>query len=458
MKKNDLKLLGVPNSCLDLALEFCSRAAKAGLFSRYKPSELIKLIMSDPTKWFNDSVASRFAKGLANDEKMINKGVAPFKIFGEDQIEIGAINQMRSACELPIAMRGAMMPDSHAGYGINIGGVLATVNTVIPYAVGVDIACMMSMSVLDIPENDLSDKQARFEKALTEETVFGAGKFYEKKRQHSVMDRDWKVSPITKQMKDTAWSQLGTSGSGNHYCEFGIVEFIQPFDGIDVGKKYIAIMSHSGSRGVGAKVCQYYNKIAQKSCEKRYSYLAWLGLDTQEGQEYWNAMQLMDNYAKANHDIIHSQIIQHLGCRKVASVSNSHNLAWKEVHDNCEVVVHRKGATPAGIGALGVIPGSMASPAYVVRGLGNAESLNSASHGAGRKMSRSQAKQKMDWGYWNEELIRRGVKLLSAGIDEVPGVYKDIESVMLAQSDLVEIIAKFDPKIVKMADDGIAED
>lgn len=135
-------------------------------------------------------------------------------------------------------------------------------------------------------------------------------------------------------------------------------------------------------------------------------------------------------------------------------LKNDRNFAWKEEHDGKEVIVHRKGATPAGEGVLGVIPGSMASPAYVVRGKGNAESLNSASHGAGRVMSRKQAASKLKWKDANKLLKDRGVRLLSAGIDEVPNVYKDIDEVMAAQSDLVEPLARFSPRLVKMAPAG----
>jgi tRNA-splicing ligase RtcB (3'-phosphate/5'-hydroxy nucleic acid ligase) len=135
-----------------------------------------------------------------------------------------------------------------------------------------------------------------------------------------------------------------------------------------------------------------------------------------------------------------------------------HNFAWKERHAidgvECDVIVHRKGATPAGDGVLGIIPGSMASPGFVVRGKGNASALNSAAHGAGRVMSRTKARQSFTWGPVRKLLAERGVELLSAGLDEVPAVYKDINAVMAAQTDLVEILGRFDPKLVKMCPDG----
>ena len=177
-------------------------------------------------------------------------------------------------------------------------------------------------------------------------------------------------------------------------------------------------------------------------------------MDSPEGQEYWFAMNLMGRYAAANHEKIHEHIASHLGATVLADVENHHNFAWKEEHDGREVIVHRKGATPAGEGVLGVIPGSMADPGYVVRGKGESLSLESASHGAGRVMSRTKAKSEIVWTEVKKQLDGKGITLLSAGIDEAPGVYKDIDRVMELQSDLVEVVAKFEPKIVKMAPSG----
>src|SRR3954449_12447127 len=165
-------------------------------------------------------------------------------------------------------------------------------------------------------------------------------------------------------------------------------------------------------------------------------------------------MDLMGKYAHANHELIHQKIARNIGAKVIAGVENHHNFAWKETHGGRELIVHRKGATPAGRGVLGVIPGSMATRCYVVRAKGSAESLESASHGAGRVMSRTAAREKFRWNHFKPMLEEAGVKLLSAGIDEAPGVYKDIHQVMAAQSDLVDVIARFDPKIVKMAEAG----
>jgi tRNA-splicing ligase RtcB len=165
-------------------------------------------------------------------------------------------------------------------------------------------------------------------------------------------------------------------------------------------------------------------------------------------------MELMGRYASANHELIHRHVRKRLGAQLLLDVENHHNFAWKERHLGREVVVHRKGATPAAEGVLGIIPGSMASPAFVVRGRGNAHSLTSAAHGAGRVMSRTQAKNTFNWKMANEVLDRERVTLLSAGLDEVPMVYKDIHKVMAAQADLVDVVAQFQPRLVKMAPAG----
>ena len=187
-------------------------------------------------------------------------------------------------------------------------------------------------------------------------------------------------------------------------------------------------------------------------------HLAWLTFEEEAGQEYWAAMNLMGRYAAANHALIHKHIAKKVGAHVMLDIENHHNFAWKETHvvngESREVIVHRKGATPAGAGVLGVIPGSMATPGFVVRGKGNPKSLHSASHGAGRVMSRSQALQSFAWGNVKRELAAAGVELLSAGLDEVPGVYKDIHRVMAAQTDLVEVLGKFEPRIVKMCPAG----
>ena len=380
---------------------------------------------------------------------------APWKPWGA-HLDPAALAQMDAASRLPIAVAGALMPDAHVGYGLPIGGVLATDGAVIPYAVGVDIACRMKLTVLDLPLDWLTARRDVLARAIEHETRFGIGACFRDRRSHDVMDEDWTVSPITKGNRDRAWSQLGTSGSGNHFVEFGELIVREPVRDLQPGR-YLALLSHSGSRGTGAAVCDHYSKLAARQhpeLPKELTKLAWLDLAGEVGREYWAAMELMGRYAAANHALIHRHIAQHLGAHVRLDLENHHNFAWKEMHRGRELVVHRKGATPAGAGVLGIIPGSMAAPGFIVRGKGHPAALHSAAHGAGRCMSRTQAVKTLSWRDANRTLQEREVTLLSAGLDEVPAVYKDIHAVMAAQADLVEVLATFEPRVVKMAPHG----
>lgn len=378
---------------------------------------------------------------------------APYKSWCTDA-EKGAVEQMENAVRLPVSVAGALMPDAHQGYGLPIGGVLATKGAVIPYAVGMDIACRMRLSVVDLPLAIFNEDIDRLKTALARETQFGVGAGWKKhRRQHAVMDEDWSVSPVTKKGRDKAWDQLGSSGSGNHFAEFGTLTLEQGDLGLKKGK-YVALLSHSGSRGTGAAIASHYSKVAKNKhpeLDRDLQHLAWLDLESAEGKEYWAAMELMGKYAAANHELIHQHVINNLGVEPLASIENHHNFAWIEKLGGRDVVIHRKGATPAHEGKLGIIPGSMGTPGYLVRGKGSAESLNSCSHGAGRKMSRKAAMKKFKWNDIHEFLKKSGVILMSAGLDEAPMAYKDIEEVMAAQADLVDPVARFDPKLVRMA-------
>jgi tRNA-splicing ligase RtcB len=459
MNTKDLIQLGVPpGEATRRGMEFIARYVLKGL-DKSKLAADLEAIVRDPAAFVDDELRGGFAKVLTRIQPLLRETPAVWHQWGEN-LEPESVNQMARACQLPIAVAGALMPDAHVGYGLPIGGVLATDNAVIPYAVGVDIACRMKLTILDLPVRDLERKRERLVSAIEAETRFGIGVAFKARREHEVIEADWSVSPVTKQNKDKAWAQLGTSGSGNHFVEFGVFTVTEPTLGLAPGE-YVALLTHSGSRGTGAAVCNHYSNLAmaqQPDLPKEQRHLAWLSLDSAEGQEYWAAMELMGRYAAANHLLIHQHIARHLGLTVLLDVENHHNFAWKERHlingVERDVVVHRKGATPAGVGVLGIIPGSMATPGYLVRGKGNAASLQSASHGAGRVMSRTKAIETFQWEKVNRVLKDRGVKLISAGLDEVPGVYKDIHAVMAAQQDLVEVLGRFDPKLVKMAPHG----
>ncbi|TWT99170.1 RNA-splicing ligase RtcB [Botrimarina colliarenosi] len=474
MNRKQLEKLGVPPACVPAAIRCLSTAAEKGTgfgLKGKRSKEAITAALADPAALATDPVWADLATSLV--EYRAERSAEPDKVpidyavwecsTPDDTIDPAAHAQMRQACAVPSAIGAALMPDAHVGYGLPIGGVLACENAVIPYAVGVDIACRMKLSVLDMPIEAINSRRNAFREALDKGTRFGVGVEHTPRQQHDVMDQDWSVTRVTREKKDKAWKQLGTSGSGNHFVEFGelVVDERSEDLGLDAGR-YVALLSHSGSRGAGAAVCSTYSQIAQRLLSKRYAALgrlAWLSLDSEEGQAYWAAMNLMGDYAAANHAVIHRLVTKLLGAHVIAGVENHHNFAWKERHDpdgrgEREVIVHRKGATPAAAGELGVIPGSMGTPAFVVRGRGVAASLASASHGAGRRMSRRQANDTFRFGAEQKRLAEAGVEVLAAGADEVPGVYKDIHAVMAAQQDLVDTLARFEPRVVRMCGDG----
>jgi tRNA-splicing ligase RtcB len=273
-------------------------------------------------------------------------------------------------------------------------------------------------------------------------------------QEHEVLDSAaFNTTPLLRQLQRKAAVQLGSSGTGNHFVEFGLITLQE---GNNLGlpaRQYLALLSHSGSRGLGAAIAQHYTKIAMDTCKlpKSAQQLAWLDLDSEAGQEYWLSMNLAGDYAKACHDRIHINLLRALGLRPLAKVENHHNFAWQEqLPDGREVIVHRKGATPAHKGELGIIPGSMTTPAYLVSGAGVAASLFSASHGAGRSMSRKKAKENMTVSALKKMLADAGVTLIGGSVEENPLAYKDIETVIAAQQELVNIEGRFLPKIVRM--------
>ncbi|MDM1521294.1 RtcB family protein [Myroides odoratimimus] len=453
----DFIKIGFPqNNTINIAL---------GQVNRYKKKENknnileeAKLVLKNPDSYIGDGIWGKVAESMIKQVEVkkhqLNTNRVPFSIYGEDAIDEQTKYQLFTALKLPVAVQGALMPDAHYGYGLPIGGVLATDNAVIPYGVGVDIGCRMSMSVFNLPASFLKGKDHMLLNILSEHTKFGMYDTHKVKADHEVFSREeFKNIPFVKGLLDKAYKQLGTSGSGNHFVEFGIVRLTEtkPEWKLEPGE-YIAVLSHSGSRGLGANIAKHYTYLATKQCPlpSNAQHLAWLDLNTHDGQEYWLAMNLAGDYAKACHDDIHRRIAKALGKQIAFTIENHHNFAWKEVINNKELIVHRKGATPAAEGQLGIIPGSMTTNGYIVEGLGNAESLNSASHGAGRLHSRAACKQKFTKSEIKKELSSTGVQLIGGSVDEAPMAYKDINAVMQAQSELVKVLGSFTPKFVRM--------
>ncbi len=461
IRGNDLKTIGITSGPLaGLAVAIAKKHYRKEDYDRFLNE--IKIVTQKPEDFIDNVVWESYAQKLMDqkiveerfEEISLNEEPVPYKIWGAKSIENGALNQMDIAVHLPVCHSGALMADAHQGYGLPIGGVLGVENAVIPYGVGMDIGCRMCLSVYPLSEGYLKEHAYNLKEMVKMNSRFGKNLF-DSPNDSEVLDRkEFKEIQIVRKLKDKAYRQMGTSGSGNHFVEFGITEILDPDNdmGLNTGK-YLSLLTHSGSRGLGANIAQHYTQVAMQRTRlpKHAKNLAWLSLDTQEGMEYWLAMNLAGDYASACHHDIHQRIGQALGVEALSVVENHHNFAWKEIApDGTELIVHRKGATPAKKGELGVIPGSMTAPGFIVRGKGNPLSLNSASHGAGRQMSRKKARESMTKKTMRQVLSKAGVTLIGGGLDESPHAYKDIHQVMKSQTDLVDVLGTFMPRIVRM--------
>ncbi|MBC9932300.1 RtcB family protein [Chitinophaga qingshengii] len=423
--------------------------------------QLLTAIKERPADFLQDEVLGKIAAVFADEPQMrtfesyeLLATTGQLKIYGGREIEQAARQQMEVAMALPVTVRGALMPDAHMGYGLPVGGVLATDNAVIPYAVGVDIGCRMALTLFDEGESFLKRYSYQLNVAMKEYTHFGMEGGLGFYQEHEVLDRpEFRDTALLKALHGKAVRQLGSSGSGNHFVEFGLLT-LEADNSLQLPpKQYLALLSHSGSRGLGAAIAEHYTKIATDTCKlpRSAKQLAWLDMNSDAGQEYWLSMNLAGDYARACHQQIHRHLAKATGLKSLATIENHHNFAWEEtLTDTRKVIIHRKGATPAHAGELGIIPGSMTTPAYLVRGKGVEQALYSASHGAGRAMSRSKARQKVTMSALKKMTADAGVTLIGGSVEENPLAYKDIEQVMHAQHELVTVEGQFMPAIVRM--------
>jgi len=422
---------------------------------------LLTDLLAYPEKYKQDVVWGKLAEHFAptliektfREYQLLDEPKA-FRTYGNKFIDCLAKQQMELAMRLPITVGGALMPDAHAGYGLPIGGVLATENAVIPYAVGLDIGCRMSLTVFDVKADHLKRYAHQIKEALKTHTHFGMDGGLPFEQEHEILDRtEFQLTPLLKTLHGKVVRQLGTSGGGNHFVEFGEIALMEGNILKLPGGNYMALLSHSGSRGMGAMIARHYSDIARETCKlpRQAQHFAWLDLATEAGQEYWMSMNLAGDFAQACHERIHINLAKALGLKPLANVNNHHNFAWREeIGPGHYAIVHRKGATPAGKGVAGFIPGNMTDAGYLVCGKGVSESLYSASHGAGRSMSRQKAKDQFTQSALKKTLSQAGVTLIGGSVEEMPLAYKDIDKVMKAQESLVEIQGRFLPKIVRM--------
>lgn len=381
----------------------------------------------------------------------------PFQVYGEigEDIDPYAVEQLKLALRLPVAERGALMPDAHPGYVLPIGGVFAAHRAVAPMMVGVDIACRMHLTVFDAAPDDVLNGRARLLTDLQAVTVFGTGGTRPRPADHEVLDDErWAMTSQLRGLRAKAEVQLGTSGSGNHFAELVVGELLAPpnANGLRLPQHFCGLLTHSGSRGVGYAIANHYSRVAAQETTRRArvpKFYEWLDLDSEAGQEYWHAMHLAGDFARANHEVIHAAFARRASLKPLQVIENHHNFAW--LHG--DTVLHRKGATPAENGVLGVIPGSMGTSSYIVAGRGNQQALHSASHGAGRRGSRNEARNSIAVGEVRRFLKEHDVIVEGLSVDEAPQAYKDIERVIALQvaDKLVTPLARMRPVAVIMA-------
>lgn len=371
----------------------------------------------------------------------------PIKMWLEE-IEDGAVAQLKNLANLPFAFSHiAVMPDSHQGYGMPIGGVLATKDVIIPNAVGVDIGCGMcaiKTSLTEIDTETLKKIMGEIRKAVP----VGFNKHQEMQDIDLMPStEDIYVYDISYEEYQNALYQIGTLGGGNHF-----IEIQKGSDG------HIWIMIHSGSRNFGLKIAEHYNKLAIELNKKWHSQvpeewdLAFLPVNSEEGQSYIREMQYAVDFAFANRKLMMDNIknifSEITNCEFDEMINIAHNYAKLEHHFGKNVWVHRKGATLADEGTIGIIPGSQGTKSYIVKGKGNIQSFKSCSHGAGRKMGRNQAQKNLNLEEEIAKLDSQGILHAIRGVkdlDEASGAYKDIDVVMKNQEDLVEILVELTP-------------
>jgi tRNA-splicing ligase RtcB len=386
-------------------------------------------------------------------QKEITTEAIPIKMW-LDEVEEGAIRQAKNLANLPFAFHHiCLMPDTHQGYGMPIGGVMATRNVVVPNAVGVDIGCGMCAVKTNVEAAGLERTQlTQIMRGIREQIPLGRD-HHKERQDESLMPQGFALDElvVVKRQYLSAMKQIGTLGGGNHFIE------LQHCD-----KGYLWIMIHSGSRNFGFQVAEYYNKVAKQLNERYFSSvdpqidLAFLPVQTCEAALYYREMQYCTAFALANRKLMMDRIQE-----VVSSVLNrvtydpviniAHNYAVWEEHFGEKVIIHRKGATSAKTGETGIIPGSQGTKSYIVEGLGNPESFMSCSHGAGRLMSRSAAMKTLDLETEKRKLDELGIIhsiRCKSDLEEAASAYKDISQVMAFQNDLVSVKVELSPLAV----------
>lgn len=371
-----------------------------------------------------------------------------------DSIDDKTMEQTVNLANLPFAFKHvSLMPDAHSGYGMPIGGVLATEGVIVPNAVGVDIGCGMCAVKSDLMASEVSrEEMLNILSEIRNKIPIGFN-HHKEKQDESLMPQGYDLNNlhVISSQYTAALKQIGTLGGGNHF-----IEIQKDSEG------FLWLMIHSGSRNLGKQVADFYNKKARQLNEIWYSSvdksvdLAFLPFRTIEAHEYYNEMKYCVDFALANRKLmierVQESFYDHFPTIKFGDVINkAHNYAAWENHFGKDVVVHRKGATSAREGEIGIIPGSQGTNSYIVEGLGNKDSFNSCSHGAGRTMGRKEAVRNLDLEEEKRKLDALGIihaVRSKSDLEEAPSAYKDIEEVMANQQDLVRIKVELSPVAV----------
>lgn len=385
---------------------------------------------------------------------------APIKTWLQiHEIESGARDQLENAARHPdVGPHVAVMPDCHVGFGVTIGCVFPTIDAILPTAVGVDIACGMCA----VPTGRTFDRvtmDARFWQEWAGKvrgsipTGFGT---HRKQQRWSGFDIRLRAKQLQALIGEKAEIQLGTLGGGNHFLEAQVDEDDQ-----------VWLMVHSGSRHTGLRIADFYTERSKEITARRGLKVPrelWpLPLDDQVGQDYLHDMEWATRFALESRYRMLEGMLEAFGMDpaeaggRAAFINIHHNFARIEEHFGQRLVVHRKGATSAQEGEIGIIPGSMGAPSFIVRGKGSAESFASCSHGAGRVMGRKQAKRTLDEAALREALAGTFTRPSRGFIDEAPQVYKDVTQVIARQADLVDVVHTLKP-IVTVKGDSKAKD
>lgn len=423
--------------------------------SDYHGQKLYKDIIADALEWNitmeEHLVAERIETlyGHLKKKPGIRDTKPPHKVVGIPGIDIdpNALEQFYTALSIAPVSRAALMADAHHGYSLPIGGVVEYNGAVFPGGVGYDIGCQVNLSILDMPVDFMEKNRESLMKIMVEHSYLGLGatRTAEQRADHVIMD-DPRWDDFTPYNLNIAQHQLGTLGSGNHFVDLMVVRHRTNPDDPAVG-----LLTHGGSRKTGHTIAGKYMKLAEKATRDKYLKVpkgyGWLDINTDLGEEYYNMMELMVGYACANHQIVHEEIIAAMGTDTTGVLTSIHNFAVEEAPG---FFMHRKGATPLGKGKMGLIPGSSGSLSYIVQGLGNEECLNSSSHGAGRRFSRSQAKKLFKQDEF--DITMSDIKYHGVAHDEGITAYKDINRVIELQVEakILEPLAAMEPRIVVM--------